>query len=128
MVTEEDKIKKELILKEELLLENSTRTDGDKIADLIDTLYTEISEAGKQYQFKVGDCFVPLDGALYIDSNTTRLIPLSADCKILTYIAAKVSKNTRSKFVCSSVWKKTGTAWKIAFHHRTNCIEDKKQP
>ncbi len=123
MVTEQDRIKKELIANEEQLLENKIRTDAGKIAELIDDDCLEFTSSGKQNQYHPGELFEKLDGVFYIDSNTVKLIDLSEDCKLLAYVAAKVLKNSRTKSNCSSVWKKIQGNWKIVFHQETNGLE-----
>ena len=123
MVTEQDRIKKELIAGEEQLLENNIRADAGKIAELIDDNCLELTASGKRNQYHPGEIFEKLDGVFYIDSNTVTLVDLSEDCKLLVYVAAKVLKNSRTKSNCSSVWKKKQGTWKIVFHQETNCSE-----
>ena len=60
-----------------------------------------------------------MDGALYIDPDTARLADMGEGCKLLTYVAGRVVKNTRTKITCASLWKKSGEDWKISFHQRT---------
>lgn len=123
MGTEEDRIKKELLLKEEQLLENAVRNDAAKIGDLIDASCLDCTATGKQQTYQPGALFENVEGVLYIDSNTVRYVDLSEDCKLLVYIAAKVNKNTRMKSNHSSIWKKRDGKWKMVFHQATNCSE-----
>jgi hypothetical protein len=123
MVTEEGRIKKELISKEEQLFDNSIRNDANKIAELIHDNAIEITASGEQSRYQNGDLFGNVDGISYIDSNTVQLIHLSDDCKLLVYIAAKVNKNVRSKTNNSSIWKKNDGKWKIVFHQGTAHID-----
>jgi hypothetical protein len=123
MATAADKTRDELILKEEKLLENGFRKDASRIQGLIDDSCIEIAETGKLCSYKPGDTFEAIDGELYIISDTAKLIELSADCMLLTYVAAKVKKNARIKSTCSSVWKKGGDKWKRVFHQRTGSLD-----
>ena len=123
METEDERTRKDLVLKEEQLLENDTRNDADKIARMIDKDCLEFTASGKQYNYRPGELFGVRDGVSYIDSKTIRFIDLSGDCKLMLYTAVKVNKNIRNKSVCSSVWKKKENDWKILFHQETACAE-----
>lgn len=123
MGLEENRIRKELILKEEQLLENDIRNDASRIAELITDNCIELTASGKQLHYRHGELFGSVDGVSYIDSNTVKLVDLSEDCKLVVYIAAKVNKNTRMKSNNSSVWKKTDGKWMMVFHQVTNCSE-----
>lgn len=123
MATETDRIRKELILKEEQLLKNSIRNDAGKIAELIDDNCIEFTASGRQNVYRPGELFGSVDGESYIDSDSVRLVDLSEDCKLLLYVAAKVNKNTRLKSNHSSIWKKSDGTWKMVFHQGTNRSE-----
>jgi hypothetical protein len=123
MGNENGRIQKELISKEELLLENDFRNNAGSITELIDADCIAISASGKQSQYKPGELFGTVDGVQYIDSNTVRLIDLAENCKLLLYVVVKVIKNNRIKSNCSSIWKKIDDKWKIVFHQETNCLE-----
>jgi hypothetical protein len=123
MLNADERLKKDLILKEELLLDNIVRIDAKKISELIDASYTEFTEIGTQAKWRPGDPFEVQNGVLYIDSSTVKLVDLSDDCKLLLFVSAKVNKNSRQKANCSSVWRKNDGKWKLAFHQRTNCCE-----
>jgi len=123
MVTEEDRIRKELVSKEEQLLKNSVRNDAAKIAELVDDNCIEFTASGKQSNYKPGELFGNVDGELYIVSDSAKLIHLSENCRLLLYVAAKVNKNTRVKSIHSSIWKKVNGRWKMVFHQGTNCSE-----
>ena len=123
MGTEADKIRKELILKEEQLLKNSIRNDAGKIAELIDDTCIEFTASGRQNVYRPGELFGSVDGESYIDSDSIHLIDLSEDCKLLLYVAAKVNKNTRLKSNHSSIWKKNNGTWKMVFHQGTSRSE-----
>lgn len=123
MATEEERIKRDLILKEEQLLENNIRNDAKKIAELVDEKCIEIAETGKQSKYRSGSQFENVDGVLYIDSSSVQLIELAENCRLLLYVAAQVKKNARMKSSCSSIWKKNDGEWKVVFHQRTKCSE-----
>jgi len=123
MGNDEGRILKELLLKEEQLLENSNRADAGILAELIEDNSIEFTASGKQNMYRTGELFGHIDGVQYIDSKTIRLIDLSENCKLLLYIAANVNKNSRVKTNCSSIWKKTNDTWKIVFHQGTLCSE-----
>jgi hypothetical protein len=123
MGTEEDKIRKELVAKEEQLLKNSIRNDPSKIAELIEESYVEFTAAGKQINYRPGELFGTVEGELYIDSSSVKMVDLSEDCKLLLYVAAKVNKNTRIKSNHSSIWRRTDRKWKIVFHQATSSSE-----
>ncbi len=115
----DDRIKKELVMKEEQLLENKIRNNADKLAELIDDNCIDFSAAGKQHKYKSGDLFGEISGVSYIDSNSIELVDIADNCKLLLYIAAKVNNNTRIKSNCSSIWKRKEEQWKIIFHQET---------
>lgn len=123
MGLEESRIMKELISKEEQLLENDIRNDANRLAEIIDDHCIEFTPSGKQNRYRSGAQFEMTSGVSYIDSNTVSLIDLAEDCKLLLYVTVKVNKNVRMKSNCSSVWKETGGNWKIVFHQGTNCCE-----
>ncbi len=123
MANEEAKLLKELILKEERLLENSIRNDSSKIAELVHVECMEFSASGKRNKYSPGESFGNIDGVLYIDSASVRMVDLADDCKLLLYVGAKVTENTRLKSNRSSIWKKTDGAWKMVFHQGTNSTE-----
>lgn len=123
MANDVDRIREELVLKEEKLLENGFRRDADNVAGLVDEGCVEITEFGIRHEYRPGQGFEKVDGELYIQSDTLKLIDLSEACKLLLYTAAKVRANTRSKSSCSSVWKKTGGTWRLVFHQRTSLQE-----
>lgn len=114
---------KELISKEEHLLENDVRNQAARLAEMIDDNCLEFSTSGKQNLYRSGAIFEMNDGVSYIDSNTVKFIDLADNCKLLLYVAVKVNKNVRMKSNRSSVWKKIGSSWKIVFHQGTNCTE-----
>ena len=119
MATEKDKLKRELMLKEERLLENATRTDTLKLDEILGPGCIAQLEDGRRVDYAPGSLFDVVEGALYIESDAIDLVDLAEDCKLLVYVAAKVNKNKRSKYRCGSVWKKADGTWKIAFHQRT---------
>jgi hypothetical protein len=123
MRTEGAEVKEQLFAKEEQLLKNDIRTTPDKIAELVDEDCVEINETGRQHAYKRGETFESIDGVLFIMSDSLRVVDLSADCKLVLYVASKVKKNTRMKSSCSSVWKNKGGNWKVIFHQRTACLE-----
>lgn len=116
-----DRLKKELISYEERLFDNAVRTDPLRIAEILDPGCVEIRVDGSQSDYRPGEAFAKLDGVNYIDSDNVRLLDLSDDCKLLSYVGARVVKNVRSKSSHSSVWKKTAAGWKIVFHQGTLC-------
>lgn len=128
MLSDDERIRKELILKEEQLLENTIRNDASKIEELIDNNSIEFTASGKQHNYRTGELFGNVDGVLYIDSNTVKMVDLADNCKLLVYVATKVTKNIRVKSNCSSVWKKTNDKWKIVFHQATNSVDEKAPP
>ncbi len=105
------------------MLENAIRNDPVKIADFVENGCVEIPASGGERQYKTGEVFENVDGELYILSNSVKLIDLSEDCKLLLYVAGKVSKNSRIKSNRSSIWKNIGGQWKVIFHQGTNCAE-----
>ena len=121
MVLEENRIMMELISKEEQLLENDIRNDAQRLAEILDDRYVEFTPSGERNRHRAGGPLEMTSGVSYIDSKNVSLIDLAEDCKILLYVAVKVSKNVRIKSNCSSVWKKTGGNWKIVFHQGTAC-------
>jgi ribonuclease HI len=123
MGNEAEGMQEKLILKEESLLENSTRNDPSLIEKLMDDNCIEFSASGRQRVYRRGDKMENADGVLYIDSATVRSINLSEDCILLLYVGVKVNKNVRTKSNCSSVWKKTDGEWKMVFHQGTNIPE-----
>jgi len=119
----DDRLKRELILKEEALLENSVRNDARRIAALIQEGCIEISSSGRQRIYQTGELFENLEGELYIVSNSVRLMSLGEDCKLLQYSAGMVTKNSRVKSIRSSIWQRIDGQWKMRFHQGTNCTD-----
>jgi hypothetical protein len=116
----EDDIKRILTAHEESLLKNEIRSDAAAVADLLDDTYADISESGARHNLQPDGVLEKLDGVLYIMDDSIHIIDLSDDCKLFTYDAAKVKKNTRNKASCSSIWRNTAGKWKLVFHQRTS--------
>jgi len=116
-------MREELILKEESLLENSTRNAPGLLAELLDDNCIEFAASGKQCIYRRGDKLEKADGVLYIDSASVRSINLAEDCVLLLYVGVQVNKNVRTKSNCSSIWKRVDGEWKMAFHQGTNIPE-----
>lgn len=121
MRIEEDRLRKELVAKEELLLDNAIRNDAGKIAELLDASFVEFTSSGAQYRYSPGATFGDLDGVSYLDRDTVRMLNLADDCKLLLYVNSRVCKNARMKSNRSSVWKKIDGKWKLVFHQGTAC-------
>jgi len=118
-----DRLKKELISYEERLFDNAVRTDPLRIAEILDAGCVEICLNGSQIAYLPGEVFAKLDGVHYIDSDNAKLLDLSDDCKLLSYVGSRVVKNVRTKSSHSSVWKKADGKWKIVFRQGTLCSE-----
>ena len=123
MGNEAERMREELILKEENLLENSTRNAPGLLAELLDDNCIEFTASGKQRIYRRGDKFDNADGVLYIDSASVRSMDLSEDCVLLLYVGVKVNKNLRTKSNCSSIWKRIDGEWKMLFHQATTIPE-----
>jgi len=123
MASEQDRLKKELLAREESLMRNDTRNDPDKVAGLIDDHCVEVTVAGKQRDYRRGDSFESVDGELYIDDSTVRMIDISDDAKLLLYVGAKVKKNLRLKSSFCSIWKSIDGEWKMIFHQGTSIAD-----
>jgi hypothetical protein len=119
MENEAERTQAELILKEESLLENSTRNTPRQIAELLDDNCVEFEASGKRRVYRRGERLENADGVLYIDSASVSSINLSENCVLLLYVGVKVNKNIRTKSNCSSVWKRSEGQWKMAFHQGT---------
>lgn len=119
MGKEAERTQAELVLKEESLLENSTRNAPRQIAELLDDNCLEFEASGKRRVYRRGDRLENADGVLYIDSASVSSVNLSEDCVLLLYVGVKVNKNIRTKSNCSSIWKRSGGQWKMAFHQGT---------
>lgn len=121
MGIEEDRLRKELVAKEELLLDNAVRNDAGKIAELLDANFVEFTSSGAQYRYSPGATFGDIDGISYVDCDTVRMLDISDNCKLLLYVNSRVCKNARIKSNRSSVWKKIDGKWKLVFHQGTAC-------
>ncbi|ORC36938.1 hypothetical protein B4O97_04755 [Marispirochaeta aestuarii] len=114
--------KKELIAREELLLNKGIRNDREQINRIVEENCIEIDEHGrKAYSSKAG--LEKLDGVFYISDTASEMIMLSEDTALLLYEAVKTKNNSRTKANCSSIWKSTNGEWKVIFHQRTNLRE-----
>ena len=83
MVTDEARLLKELIRREERLLENSVRNDPAKIGALVDARCLFVSASGARGVLEPGEPFDSLQGVSYIDSNAVELLELSEECRIV---------------------------------------------
>jgi ribonuclease HI len=121
MGIEEDRLRKELVAKEELLLDNAVRNDAGMIAELLDANFVEFTSSGAQYRYSPGATFGDLEGVSYLERDSVTMTDLADDCKLLVYVNSRVCKNARIKSNRSSVWKKTDGKWKLVFHQGTAC-------
>jgi len=120
---EDERLMRELVRKEEQLLENTFRSDADKVATIVQVGCIEFSASGGQQVYAAGQKLEGLDGVLYIVSDSVRLIDVSEDCKLLLYVAGRVSKNRRVNTNRSSLWKNFDGQWKVVFLQGTNVAE-----
>lgn len=111
---------RELVLKEELLLDDPVRTDEDRIRQLLHDDFVELTSSGRTYHHEPGATFSPIAGKVRIESGSARLIELSEDAKLLLY--ETITDNDQGGKVRtnrSSVWTLRDGAWRLAFHQGT---------
>jgi hypothetical protein len=119
MGNEETEIKSILLGLERSLLDNSVRTDGLKISEIVDKNFKEYTSSGKVYRYKPGDIFGENKDPTSIITSSFEIISLSRDVKLVNYQTLKKGKNEEIKANRSSIWTKEGKKWKILFHQGT---------
>jgi hypothetical protein len=122
-VKTDNKLLRELLTKEELLLNNLTRNNAAQLEELLEDQCVEVSASGRRTVYHQGTTIGNTDGEIYIVSDSASLVELSDDCQMLLYVAGEVSKNTRVRSNRASVWRRTNGRWKIKFHQGTNCTD-----
>jgi hypothetical protein len=123
MTSAYDKLKGELVGREEALLRKEARRDPDTIAGLIEDRCVEVTIAGQEREYRIGDCLESVDGELYIDDGAVSMTEIAEDAVLLRYVGARVKKNLRQKARFCSVWKKSGGQWKLAFRQGTIIVD-----
>lgn len=122
MICFDEDLKRRLIEKEELLLDNGKRRDRKLVKSLVAEGCMEIDGRGRKRYSASGE-LETVDGVLYITEDSSELRSLSADTVLMVYEAVQVRKNTRTKANCSSLWNNVDGEWKLVFSQRT-ILED----
>ncbi len=120
-------ILRELMVREEQLLNNTVRSDARQISQLMGDRCIAVSDSGKRSVYRVGDTLNAAEGVIYITSDSAQLSDLAPDCKLLSYISAQVINDKQSRSFNSSIWKKHDTDWKMVFHQGTTVPKDRHE-
>jgi len=120
---DEGQILKELMRREEQLMNNLTRADAGKVSELMEDKCIDISESGQRSVYRVGDTLLTSEGVVFITTESTTLSDLALDCKLLSYVSARIIVDKQSRTFNSSIWKQRGTAWKRVYHQGTVCLK-----
>lgn len=103
---------------ESALLQPEVRQSAKAVSALLAEGFVEFGSSGRVYNYTPGDTFDA--GASYVmeDFKAQRL---ARGCIVATYRAAKKDEagNIVSKTLRSSLWKRVGGAWRMAFHQGT---------
>lgn len=111
---------RELVLKEELLLDDPVRTDEDSIRQLLHDDFVELTSSGRTYNHEPGATFSPIAGRVRIETGSVRLLELADDAKLLLYTTiADDDQGGMIRTNRSSVWTQRNGAWRLAFHQGT---------
>lgn len=113
---------KELLYREEQLMSNVVRTDAGKVSELIEDKCIEVSESGQRTVYRVGDALLASEGVVFITNDSATLSDLSLDCKLLSYISARIVVDKQSRTFHSSIWKMRDNVWKRVYHQGTVCV------
>lgn len=126
MDTEDIEIAKLLLNLERSLLDSSVRTDQKRISGLLHERFKEYTSSGKVYRYTHGDVFGENKEEIRIIEPSFEVVSLAPDIALVNYQSIKGNGDAGAKTNRSSIWKKTGDAWKIVFHQGTPCapIED----
>lgn len=112
-----------LLRLEQSLLDDSVRTDHRRISELLDERFKEYASSGKAYRYTSGDAFGKNAEGIRIIESSFEVVSLTPDIALVNYQSVKGNGDAGAKTNRSSIWKKTGAAWKIVFHQGTMCAE-----
>ena len=118
MFCPDENLKRRLIEKEELLLDNGKRSDRKLVRSIVADGCMEIDGKGRK-SYKASNDLDAVDGVLYITEDSSELRAVSEDTVLMVYEAVQVRKNTRTKANCSSLWNNADGEWKLVFSQRT---------
>ncbi len=104
------------------LLTIEVRESAQRVEELLSEDFTEFTSSGNEYRYHRGDIFnSPANGEI----KDFSVRPLSDDCVLATYRFVRTDGNATLR---SSVWQRTGGAWKIIFHQGTPEAQPPTQP
>ena len=118
----EGQILKELLYREEQLMSNVVRTDATKISELMEDKSIEVTEAGQRSVYRSGDTLLSSEGVGFITNDSATLSDLATDCKLVSYVSARIVADKQSRTFNSSIWKMRGSVWKRVYHQGTVCL------
>lgn len=118
MICPDESLKRRLIEKEEILLDNGKRSDRKLVKSIVAEGCMEIDGKGRT-SYNQGNELAAVDGVLYITEDSSELRAVSEDTVLMFYEAVQVRKNTRTKANCTSLWNNADGEWKLVFSQRT---------
>jgi len=119
---DEGRIFRELMQREEQLMNNLVRTDATKVSEFMEDKCVDVSESGMRSVYRSGDTLLSSEGVVFITTDSATLSELAPDCKLLSYISARIVGNKQSRTFHSSIWKQHGNSWKCVYHQGTVCL------
>lgn len=108
--------------REEQLMSNPVRADAAKVSELMEDKCIEVSELGHRSVYRSGDTLMTSEGVVFITTESATLSDLAMDCKLLSYVSARIIVDKQSRTFNSSIWKQRGDAWKRVYHQGTVCL------
>lgn len=101
------------------LLKPEVRLSAEKISEFLSKDFFEFGSSGRVYNYTAGDVFDD-NGAVY-EMQDFKAHRLSRGCVLATYKAIKKDPEGKVTSVTlrSSIWKRSGRAWKMGFHQGT---------
>lgn len=113
------KLERHICNLEKELLKPEVRLSADRISGLLAEGFFEFGSSGRVYNYTAGDVFDD-NGATYAMEDV-KAYKLSRGCALATYKAIRKAPegDVTSVTLRSSIWKRSGGAWKMVFHQGT---------
>lgn len=113
--------KKQLLRLEEKLLNPEVRKSSDEVMALLSDDFVEFGSSGRIFEKTDVIEALKVESSTHFSLEDFRAAPLSEGVVLVTYRATmqhELSK-VKSSSLHSSIWKKSGSAWKLVFHQGT---------
>ena len=97
------------------LLDPRVRRSTAQVDALLDAEFVEFGASGRRWERQEMLDAISTENALEIGASELHGVRLAEDVVLVTYVSGQGSRHARR----SSIWRRTGTTWRIYFHQGT---------